>query len=628
MFKVMFRSTDIFIYKVAAAASFLLPATIAVLFASPTVYWLDSPEFTAAVQTLGIPHPPGHPLYIMLVKPFTLLPIGSIAFRVSVASALFGAIASYLLFKLTFAIISKATPSATGGINAILSFVVAILTATSPGWLFQCVRAEVYSLQIMLVIGAIYPLTLFSLRGEDRDDRLLYLSAFIFGLGLTNHHFIMLAALPASIPALVMLTKNRGGAGAAKTSVKMGLIALSGLLPYLFIPLRSAAGAPISLGAIRTVADFFWVVSAKVYQKSMAKEHVVSLDDRTVDAIMTLMGELGPVLVIAALGGIYMLLRNPNTRMSGVILFLLGTVTLLLRAIMGFDPFNPDYYGYMLPAITALSIAAAVFAAISIDVLRFAFPNMRAIPWILSTALIILPASKLDVAKNKADLSSFRATRLFYNMTMKDVEPNALVLTSYYKLFFILWSAKYIDGSRPDVTVINPQLFGYPGYLAAVIKERPDLKKLARSMVVNGKITEATVADLAMRMPLRVEPSPWIEDKAAEHLIPAGPVYQAVPEPLGKSDIIAGAKTSEARWQRFYQLLGPKWKDHETWRMLSWSHYLDAIFLARRGAIKAADKAVNHAETLGNHTPQIQGLRKAIDAGKSGPIDVTKFLIN
>jgi len=55
----------------------------------PTVWVGDSGELTAAAWTLGIPHPTGYPLWLLLVKGFaTLVPIGGVALRANLFSAL------------------------------------------------------------------------------------------------------------------------------------------------------------------------------------------------------------------------------------------------------------------------------------------------------------------------------------------------------------------------------------------------------------------------------------------------------------------------------------------------------------------------------------------------------------
>jgi hypothetical protein len=614
------------IARAALAGSFAIPLAIGVLAASPEPYWLDSPEFTAAAQTLGIPHPPGHPLYVMLVKPFTLLPLGGIALRVALASAVFGALASLLLFKLTDLVLARACPELPLPLRACAALSAALIAAVAPGWWFQCVRAEVYSLQILLVLAWLYPLLAFCLGDDQSDDRPLYAAAFCLGLGLCNHHYVALCALPAAIPPLVWLSRARGGTGALKTTGKLAAVALLGMLPYAFLPLRSAAGAPVALGGVYSPAQMAWVVSARAYQKSMLREHTEHLGQRALDAIYTMMGELGPVLVLAAVAGIYLLLRRPATRMAGVVLGLLISVTVLLRAVMGFDPFNPDYYGYMLPAVAGLTVAAAAFAGIALVVIRRGPAVAQVVATLLAVALLALPVLRAREVRERVDLSDFDATRLLLDLSLENAEPGTLVLASYYKLFFVLWSARYIDGSRPDVTVVNPHFFGYPGYLEATLAARPDLRKLAWSMVVGGKITEEALADLALAGPLRVEPDPWLDDDAIRYLLPEGTVYEASPEPLALSDVRVAATAHAERWERFHGLLGPAWQERETWRMLSWCHYLDALFLARRGDRRGAAEAVSRARALANEATELLALEEALSQPGSGPLDVTRFL--
>src|SRR3954452_20419673 len=59
-----------------------------------TIYVGDSGELAAAVHVMGIPHPPGYPLYVILGKLFSLLvPVGSPAIRLNIFSAVCSAVA-------------------------------------------------------------------------------------------------------------------------------------------------------------------------------------------------------------------------------------------------------------------------------------------------------------------------------------------------------------------------------------------------------------------------------------------------------------------------------------------------------------------------------------------------------
>jgi hypothetical protein len=358
----------------------------------------------------------------------------------------------------------------------------------------------------------------------------------------------------------------------------------------------------------------------------MAAQELGGLDSRTLDAVFSMMQELGPVLVVSALAGLYLLLRRRETALAGTMLATLCGVTIILRSVMAFDPYNPDYYGYMQPAVAAIAVAAGVFAAVAIDVLARALPRGGIVATLLTAATLALPVVHGREAKAAVDLSGFRATRLYYDLALASAEPGSTVLVSYYKPFFALWAARYIDGSRSDLAIVNPQLFGYPGYLRSALAEHPELKRLAHAMIVKGAITEAAISELAYSRPVRVEPSPWVEAAAFRNLLPEGTTYLAFPEPLGIADVTESAANHFALWQRFYDLLGTGWQEHETWRMLVWSHYLDALFFARRGDREDAKKALELARNLGTDAPELVDLGALLDTPGKGPIDVAPFM--
>lgn len=617
---------DQLVSRACGFAAFAIPVAIGILAASPEPYWLDSPELTAAAQTLGIPHPPGHPLYVMLSKPFTLLPFGGIPFRVALASTVFGALSSYILYKLIYRIIETAVSHSPVWIRALTACSSALIVSVTPGWWFQCVRAEVYALQILLVLGALYPLVVFCLEFDRGDHRLLYLSAFIAGLGLSNHHFIMMAALPAAIPPLVWETKRRGGFAVVKLTGRLAAVGLSALAPYLFLPIRSASGESLLLGGVHSVKDFFWVVSAQVYQKSMAKEHAFAFGERTLDTLFSMMNEIGPFVLLAAGAGFYFLLRRPSTRMVGVVTILMISVSVLLRSVMGFDHFNPDYYGYMMPVMAGIAVGFGVFCALVLDIVKVGFPRGAIVSPLLVIALVALPVLRARQARSQVDLSHFTATRLMLDLTLHNAPPGTLILSSYYKLFFVLWSAQFIDGSRPDVVTINPHFFDYPGYLNSMLIKYPKLAPLARAMIVEGRLTETTVADLAWNGPLRIDPDPSLGDDVIRYMLPDGPAYITSPEPLSLADVAAASPRHLRRWRAFYNNIGPAWREHETWRMLSWCHYQDAIFMARRGDRAGARQTIEMALAINNEAWQLSALLEAVNDGDSGPLDVTRFL--
>ncbi|HYQ95498.1 MAG TPA: DUF2723 domain-containing protein, partial [Candidatus Eisenbacteria bacterium] len=114
---------------------------------SPTVAWInlgeDSGDLLAASATLGIPHPTGYPLFVLLGRIASLLPLGAIAFRINLIAAIAGAASVYFLVRLAYSL----SPPESRGFGALLSAgACALLYASSRGPWSQSVLAEVYTL--------------------------------------------------------------------------------------------------------------------------------------------------------------------------------------------------------------------------------------------------------------------------------------------------------------------------------------------------------------------------------------------------------------------------------------------------------------------------------------------------
>jgi len=130
---------------------------------APTVLPADSGEFQLVSATLGIAHPPGYPLYTLLGRLFTLLPLGDVAYRVNLMSAVFAA--------LTLALVSRATRQLSGSLAAGLAAAVA-LGATPTFWA-QATTANVRSLTALFTASLLLLLVLFvqEARGKRQEAR-------------------------------------------------------------------------------------------------------------------------------------------------------------------------------------------------------------------------------------------------------------------------------------------------------------------------------------------------------------------------------------------------------------------------------------------------------------------------
>ena len=77
---------------------FALTVSVYLWTACPTLFIGDDGEIVSAAYTLGIAHPPGYPVFTMLGKIFSFIPVSNVAFRVNLLAVYFGALSSIFLF--------------------------------------------------------------------------------------------------------------------------------------------------------------------------------------------------------------------------------------------------------------------------------------------------------------------------------------------------------------------------------------------------------------------------------------------------------------------------------------------------------------------------------------------------
>ncbi|MFQ5614055.1 MAG: DUF2723 domain-containing protein, partial [Anaerolineae bacterium] len=209
----------------------------------------DSLEFQLVAYRLGIAHPTGYPLYTLLGKLFTLLPLGDVAYRVNLMSAVFGALAAGLVYLLGLAL-----PPSGGGMDRPLRAgpaLGAVAFALSPVFAGQATIAEVYTLNAAFVAAVLWLAVQVPRSPSHHPWPAL---ALVYGLSLT-HHRTMLLLLPALVVYLLLVPSPasrfvwrsfvlRPSAGLSFGGLAFTALAFSlPLLLYLYLPLRGHAGS-------------------------------------------------------------------------------------------------------------------------------------------------------------------------------------------------------------------------------------------------------------------------------------------------------------------------------------------------------------------------------------------------
>ena len=454
------------------ALAALMVFAVCLLGASPSAYWLDSAELVAAAHELGIPHPPGHPLYALLTKAVTLLPLGSIPFRASLASALALALAAAVLTSLC-ARVARGVLRWESVARWPLAAGVAVSACLSYAAAFQGVRAEVYALNLFVLLVAAWLLVRFGedlahpleaglpvnppiAAGAQRELRFVYVAALVVGLGLANHHLlVLLGTFPLAIYALW-----RAPNGLRTRVVGAGLAAvLLGLSAYAYLPLR-AERAPISSWGDPVRADrFAWVVSARAFQKSLRPKTDTTLADNALTLAGITMEALTPIG--ASLGLVGLLLLARRRRALGVALLGATLLCMASQVTMPADPHNPDVHGYLLFAIALLAAGAYwFFAAIAASPRALSSAgagpsSSRAAAHVGLVFAAALPVLQLSASWNRFSLGAFHAAEEVTRPMLRDLPTGAIALTSYFQSIFLAWHARVVEGERPDVPILH-----------------------------------------------------------------------------------------------------------------------------------------------------------------------------
>ena len=168
---------------------------------APTVSFWDCGEFIATSHTLGVPHPPGSPLFLIIGRVFSMIPFSpDIAFRVNLISVFVSALAVMLLYLIIVKIIAHWRGGIKENSDVIIAFGGALVGAltfafTDSHW-FNAVEAEVYSMSTFFTAIVVWLILHWSERAEEQgNERYILIIAYMIGLAI-GIHLLNLLALP------------------------------------------------------------------------------------------------------------------------------------------------------------------------------------------------------------------------------------------------------------------------------------------------------------------------------------------------------------------------------------------------------------------------------------------------
>jgi hypothetical protein len=405
---------------------------------APTILPADSGEFQLVSYVLGIAHPPGYALYTMLAKLFTLVPLGDIAYRVNLFSAVTSA--------LTVVVLSRAVRRVTGSTSAGWS-AAAGLAVASTFWA-QSTTANIRSLTALFTALQLSALIAYA---QSKNASYLMGFALAFGLGITHHTSLVPLALPY---VAFLLASDAGLLREPRLLVRSLLVFLLSLLVLLYLPLRSSMGAPFDPQPIRSLSGFLGHVLALGFRGDMFyfTEPAVLLARLRV-LLNILAFEFGPAwLLLAAWGAVSILLRRSR------LLLLVGGV-FLVNAVLAVTYRAPQTVEYLMPAYVALAFVSGYGVWFLSDYLRSRQARMQVVAALWIATVFWLPA--LTFLRNYASfmhLHQDRSVRQYAEQLLAQAPQGARILANWHYAT-PLWYLRYVERMRPDVEVayVYPQ---------------------------------------------------------------------------------------------------------------------------------------------------------------------------
>ncbi|MEO7663570.1 MAG: hypothetical protein ABIV26_00460, partial [Candidatus Limnocylindrales bacterium] len=293
----------------------------------------------------------------------------------------------------------------------------------------------------------------------------LVLAASLFALAAGNHSLTLLLAAPIGLYVLAV----HPGLARRPRLITACAIALVGtlVLVYLELPLRAGIfRAPLVYAKPDTWDGFWYVALAEQFRGSL-HDPLGELPRKAMELIALTVTQFGFLAPLIGVGFVATVVRHPRYA-------LLTGSAMLVTTIFNASYANADIQRYYLgPAFWAwtwLGILAGVIVEQVADLAAEAGagvdlggaarqPRSAAVlPALVAAvvgAVLLVPAAldfgpRAQAADRHADTSAQR----WLDAALGEIEPGAVVV-SWWSTSTPLWYAQYVDGLRPDLTIVD-----------------------------------------------------------------------------------------------------------------------------------------------------------------------------
>jgi hypothetical protein len=529
-----------------------LPFGLALSRAASSGQWRDDVSAVRDVGLVAVGF--GGGLSTVVTQAAGLVPLGSLAFRAALGSALALAVAARLLYALTLRLLAATAPAGPA-FRATLAAIATLTAALSPTWQREATIGGGAMLSTAVALGALSV----GLATFDPTRAALPNPARAFiGLGA-----LLGAALAESPPAALALA---AALGAMLFADRLPLGALAVLLrvpgaraiaPGRFrAPPRrvvlGSVGACVAVAALlaaplllRPFAPRAWVDLGRAL--SAASLGALDVAGPRTTALAAWITEVGAVSLGIAAFGLGAALLAPRTRALAAALAVLVLCDTLwparLAGVLAADPLT----SLRSLAVAALGMASAAGVHRVVAALLAArLPMARSGAVLVVVFHLTLVALASEDASFVADRSQQFGAEEWADAALGGLEPQSAVLVRSPAVAWRLFAARMTRGERPDVVAVPVPLLSRGRVASNLLAADRSFEPLLRDFALTGEPSEFALSKAADARPLHVELDRAWSRRLVSHLTLGGLWLEYAPQPLGPSDrkLALGAATA------------------------------------------------------------------------------------
>jgi hypothetical protein len=449
---------------------------------APGITWAndgaDSGDLIAATATLGVAHPTGYPAYLLLARLFQLIPLGDLALRSTIFSAVAAVLAALCVYLIVFWMEDggrktqdERRTTKDGGrktndrrpprpMSSVASAAGAALAiGLAPGFWSQAVIAEVYSLNALFI--ALMLLFMLQAIHNPAPPWAARSQALIVGLALGNHATAVIAVIAWFVVSAICAP--RGERGLVRRTLWLGV----GLLVYLYLPLRASAHPPVNWGDPHDWSGFWWAISGQPYRElafGLPGDLIYGRVSAWAALLVQQFGWAG--LGLGCCGLIY---GAPAARRFVWISAGIAAIVSAFAIAYATD----DSYAYLIPAW----LIFAIWIGLGVEqVLRASARLHPGAPAIAATGLAALLVWRALSILPQVDASQDRRAIDYATSVLASAPHNAIVVSDSDLDTFPLWYYHYALHARPDIAVIVDPLLEFDWYRHNLRAVYPDLQ--------------------------------------------------------------------------------------------------------------------------------------------------------